>query len=45
MKIGKRHAALSKRIEVRSIDLAAETSNACPAHVIGHNQQDIGLLA
>ncbi len=45
VEVGELHSLLCKRIEVRSINLAAEASNVCPTHVIGHNQQDIGLPA
>jgi hypothetical protein len=44
MEVSEFHALFGKRIEVRRIDLAAEATNVSPAHVIGHHQQNIGLL-
>ena len=44
MEVGEPHAPLGKRVEVWSIDLAAEASNVCPAQVIGYDQQEVRAL-
>ena len=43
MKVSKFHPFRCEGIEVRRIDLAAEAANIGPAHIIGHDQQNIWL--
>ena len=45
VEVSELYAAFGKCIDVWCLDLAAKTTQIGPAHVVGHDQQDIGLFS
>jgi hypothetical protein len=44
MKVSELHAAPGKRIEIGCFDFASEAAQVGPAHIVGHNEEDIRSL-